>query len=72
MSDNNDSSVSRVYRVIWRDRAGVLHASAPRFLQEVKARRWANLLRRDPAVVETRIMPVVLWPLLPRRPPPAA
>jgi hypothetical protein len=53
------------YRVVWRDRCGVLHASSPRFLQEEEARRFARLLRRDPAVVETRILPVLLRPLLP-------
>ena len=54
----------RAYRVVWRDRRGVLHASAPRFLLEAKARRFARLLRNDPAVTEARVVPVVLRPLL--------
>jgi hypothetical protein len=66
MNDNHCHPVVRVYRVLWRDRNGVLHATAPRFHQEEKARRFARLLRNDPAVVETRIMPVVLRPVLPR------
>jgi hypothetical protein len=35
----NYQLVVRVFRVVWRDRAGVLHATAPPFLQEEKARR---------------------------------
>jgi hypothetical protein len=48
MSGNDHPPTVRVYRVVWRDRNGILHTSAP-FLMEEKARRWANLLRRDPA-----------------------
>ena len=54
----------RVFRVIWRDRQGILHPTGPRFLREDKARRFARVLSNEPAVVETRIMPVILRPLL--------
>jgi hypothetical protein len=70
MNDHSDTPLVRAFLVAWRDRAGILHASAPRFLVEEKARRFARLLRNDPAVVETRIMPVVMRPLAP--PPDAA
>jgi hypothetical protein len=63
MSNHHEPAAVRVFRVVWRDRAGILHATAPRFIAEEKAQRWADLLRRDPAVLETRIMPVVLQPL---------
>ena len=64
--------IVKAYRVVWRDRAGVLHASAPRFEVEEKAQRFARLLRRDPAVTETKIMAVVLRPILPAPRDPAA
>jgi hypothetical protein len=70
MKTNGDLPVVRAFLVAWRDRAGVLHATAPRFLVEEKARQFARLLRNDPAVLETRIMPMVLRPLAP--PPDAA
>jgi hypothetical protein len=69
MSNRHDSPVVRVYRVVWRDRDGILHGTAPRFLAAEKAQRFARLLRNDPAVVETRVVPVVLRPLLPLRDP---
>jgi hypothetical protein len=69
MNDQPDSPVVRAYRVCWRDGRGLLHATAPRFLQVEKAERFARLLRRDPAVTETRIVAVVLRPIeLPGRP----
>ena len=70
MSNNDYPPVVRAYRVVWRDRNGVLHGTGPRFLVEEKAQRFARLLRRDPAVTETKIMAVVLRPILPH--PPAA
>jgi hypothetical protein len=69
MTSKQGLPIVRVFRVIWRDRQGILHATGPRFLQEDKARRFARLLRNDPAVVDTRIMPLVLRPLLPGRHP---
>jgi hypothetical protein len=62
--------IVKAYRVVWRDRQGVLHGTAPRFLVEEKAERFARLLRRDPAVVETKVLAVVLRPF--QASPPAA
>jgi hypothetical protein len=70
MSNNDYPPVVRAYRVVWRDRRRLLHATAARFTVEEKAQRFARLLRRDPAVTETKIMAVVLRPILPS--PPAA
>jgi hypothetical protein len=65
MSGNHYLGAVRVHRVVWRNRAGILHATAPRFQQEAQARRFARLLRNNPAVVETRVTPLVRWPVLP-------
>jgi hypothetical protein len=59
--------IVRAYRVVWRDRSKVLHATSPRFREEVEADRFARLLRNDPAVLEARVLPVVLRPILPYR-----
>jgi hypothetical protein len=61
--------IVKAYRVVWRDRWKVLHASSPRFREEEEADRFARLLRNDPGVLETRVLPVVLRPILPPRAP---
>jgi hypothetical protein len=65
MRDNSVWPIVRVFRVVWWNRDGSFHTSGPRFQLEEKAQRFARLLRNDPAVVETRILPVVLRPVLP-------
>jgi hypothetical protein len=65
MSDQPASPIVRANRVVWRDRGGLLHGTSLRFRAEAQAQRFAGLLRRDPAVMETRILPVVLRPLVP-------
>jgi hypothetical protein len=51
------------YRVVWRDRSGVMHASSPGFPHEEEARRFARSLRRAPDVVEAQVVPVTLQPV---------
>jgi hypothetical protein len=63
MSDQPTSPFVRAYRVVWRDRAGLPHGTSPRFVLEAQAQAFARLLRRDPAVIETRILPIILQPL---------
>ena len=46
--------MTTVFRVLWRDRAGVLHATAPRFGRRVKAVRFARWLRGHPDITEAR------------------
>jgi hypothetical protein len=65
VNNNHEPAAVRVFRVVRRDWAGLLQGTAPRFHTEKKAERWVRLLRRDPAVTETRIVAVVLRPLLP-------
>jgi hypothetical protein len=59
--------IVKAYRVVWRDRWKLLHATSPRFREEAEADRFARLLRNDPAVLEARVLPVVLRPILPTR-----
>jgi hypothetical protein len=51
------------FKVVWRDRNGWLHATAPRFQCEESALRWAKILRRDAAVIETKVVAVQLQAL---------